>query len=63
MESKPVMELTLGAKVPSSTPYAMGNAEIKVYLKEGDNFDQVLDDTKAKLEEALAAALLVADSK
>ena len=61
--SKLLFEINIGAKSPSTVPYAMGSAEIRGFVYENDNFETVLDDLKEKLSEALAASLLVAEGK
>lgn len=47
--SKISFEITIGAKSPSTVPYAMGSAEIKGYVYENDDFEIILDDLKEKL--------------
>lgn len=60
-EKKLKFELTLGAKAPSTVQFALGNAEIKAFVYDDEDFETALDDAKSKLEEAVAAALIVAE--
>lgn len=53
--------ITIGAKVPSSIPYAMGNAEITYSVSENEEFDKALEKIKDMLQEALSVALITAE--
>ena len=54
-------EITLSTKVHGKADFSMASAEIKSYVGVDTDYETALDETKEKLEEAIAAALIVTD--